>query len=161
MTRREPDSTETTSRKESRCWAGRRAAAREPLAACTMPSQPVSLPACRPTCQPACSLSVCLSVEAQSSRPQQPVCLTVCLPVSSSHYLAEAAETLSSSVATLQSPPPRRRLFGITSNTLVRSSRSSSGPAGGASDGYGLGRRAAGPDRRCKTTAAGELRVIV
>ena len=51
-------------------------------------------------------------------------------------------------------------LFGITSNTLVRSSQSSSGPAGGASDGCGLGRGAAGPDRRCTTTAAGALRVI-
>ena len=50
-------------------------------------------------------------------------------------------------------------LFGITSNTLVRSSQSPSGPAGGASDGYGLGRGAAG--RRCTTTAAGALRVIV
>ena len=54
-----------------------------------------------------------------------------------------------------------RPLFGITSNTLVRSSQSSSGPAGGASDGYGLGRGAAGPDRRCTTTTAGALRVIV
>ena len=52
-------------------------------------------------------------------------------------------------------------LFGITSNTPVRSSQSSSGPAGGASDGYGLGRRAAAPDRQCTTTAAGALRVIV
>ena len=52
-------------------------------------------------------------------------------------------------------------VFGITSNTLVRSSHSSSGPAGGASDGYGLGRGAAGPDRRCTTTAAGALRAIV
>ena len=52
-------------------------------------------------------------------------------------------------------------LFGITSNTLVRSSQSSSGPAGGASDGYGLGRGAAGPDRRCTTTAAGAIRAIV
>ena len=52
-------------------------------------------------------------------------------------------------------------VFGITSNTLVRSSQSSSGPAGGASDGYGLGRGGAGPDRRCTTTAAGALRVIV
>ena len=44
----------------------------------------------------------------------------------------------------------RQLLFGITSNTLVRSSQSSSGPAGGASDGYyWLGRGAAGPDRRC------------
>ena len=43
----------------------------------------------------------------------------------------------------------------------VRSSQSSSWPAGGASDGYGLGRGAAGPDRRCTTTAAGALRVIV
>ena len=52
-------------------------------------------------------------------------------------------------------------LFGITSHTLVRSSQSSSGPAGCASDGYGLGRGAAGPDRRCTTTAARALRVIV
>ena len=52
-------------------------------------------------------------------------------------------------------------VFGITPNILVRSSQSSSGPAGGASDGYGLGRGAAGPDRRCTTTAAGALRVIV
>ena len=43
----------------------------------------------------------------------------------------------------------------------VLSSQSSSGPAGSASDGYGLGRGAAGPDRRCTTTAAGALRVIV
>ena len=50
---------------------------------------------------------------------------------------------------------------GITSNTLVRSSQSSSGPAGGASGGYGLGRGAAGPDHRCTTTAARALRVIV
>ena len=50
-------------------------------------------------------------------------------------------------------------LFGIASNTLVRSSQSSSGPAGGASDGYGLGRGAAGPDRRCTTTAAGAVRL--
>ena len=40
-------------------------------------------------------------------------------------------------------------------------SQSSSGPAGGASDGYGLGRGAEGPDRRCTTTAAEALRVIV
>ena len=39
--------------------------------------------------------------------------------------------------------------------------QSSSGPAGGASDGYWLGRGAAGPDRWCTTTAAGTLRVIV
>ena len=51
--------------------------------------------------------------------------------------------------------------FRITCNTLVRSGQSSSGPAGSASDGYGLGRGAAGPDRRCTTTAAGALRVIV
>ena len=50
-------------------------------------------------------------------------------------------------------------MLGITSNTLVRSSHSSSGPAGGASDGYGLGLAAAGPDRRCMTPAAGALRV--
>ena len=48
-------------------------------------------------------------------------------------------------------------LFGITSNTLVRFSQSSSGPAGGASDGCGLGRGAAVPDRWCLTTAAGAL----
>ena len=53
------------------------------------------------------------------------------------------------------------RLFGVTCSTLVRSGQSSSGPAGGASDGYGLGRGAAGPDRWCTTTAAGALRVIV
>ena len=54
-----------------------------------------------------------------------------------------------------QGLPPARigrpwRLFGISSNlsTLAWSSRSSSGPAGGASDGCGLGRAAAGPDRR-------------
>ena len=34
--------------------------------------------------------------------------------------------------------------------------KSSSGPAGGASDGCGLGRGAAGPASRCTTTAAGE-----
>ena len=45
-------------------------------------------------------------------------------------------------------------LFGITC-------QSSSGPAGGTSDSYGLGRGAAGPDRRCTTTAAGALRAIV
>ena len=52
-------------------------------------------------------------------------------------------------------------LFGVTCNTLVRSIQSSSGPAGGASDGYGPGRGAAGPDRQCATTAARALRVIV
>ena len=52
-------------------------------------------------------------------------------------------------------------VFGVSSSTLALSSQSSSGPAGGASDGYGLGRGAAGPDRRCTTTAAGALRVIV
>ena len=50
-------------------------------------------------------------------------------------------------------------VFGIISNTLVRASQSPSGPAGGASDGYGLGRGAAGSDRLCTTTAAGALRV--
>ena len=55
----------------------------------------------------------------------------------------------------------RPGVFGITSNTLVQSNQSSSGPAGGASNGYGLGRGAAGPDRRGTTTAAGALRVIV
>ena len=57
--------------------------------------------------------------------------------------------------------PTESKLFGLTSNTLVRSSQSSSGPAGGAFDGYGLGRGAAGPDRRRTTTVAGALRVIV
>ena len=38
--------------------------------------------------------------------------------------------------------------WGPTDNT-VRSYQRSSGPAGGASDGCGLGRGAAGPDRRC------------
>ena len=33
--------------------------------------------------------------------------------------------------------------------------------AGGASDGYGLGRGTAGPDRRCTTTTDRALRVIV
>ena len=51
-------------------------------------------------------------------------------------------------------------VFGIASNTLVRSGQSSSWPAGGASDGYGLGRGAAGPDRRC-TTTTGAVQVIV
>ena len=47
-------------------------------------------------------------------------------------------------------------VFEITSNTLVRSSQSSTGPAGGAPDGYGLGRGAAGPARwrRAPDTAA-------
>ena len=53
------------------------------------------------------------------------------------------------------SPRSVSELFGITSKTLVRSGPSASGPAGGASDGYGLGRGAAGSDRRCTTTAAG------
>ena len=52
-------------------------------------------------------------------------------------------------------------VFGITSNTLVQFSRSSSGPAVGASDGYGLGRAAGVPDRRSTTTATRALRVIV
>ena len=34
-------------------------------------------------------------------------------------------------------PRPGSRVYGITSNTLVRSGQSPSGPAGGASDGYG------------------------
>ena len=41
------------------------------------------------------------------------------------------------------------RVFGISSNTLVLSGQSSSWPAGGASNGYGLGRGAAGPDLLC------------
>ena len=40
-------------------------------------------------------------------------------------------------------------------------SQSSSGPAGGTSDGYGLGRGAEGPDRQCTTSTAGAIRVIV
>ena len=37
-------------------------------------------------------------------------------------------------------------MFGVSSNTLALPSQSSSGPADGASDGYGLGRgAAAGP----------------
>ena len=52
-------------------------------------------------------------------------------------------------------------VFGITSNILALPSRSPPGPAGGASDGYGLGRGAAGPGRLSTTTAAGALRVIV
>ena len=46
-------------------------------------------------------------------------------------------------------------------NILALSSQSPIGPAGGASDGFWLGRGAAGPGRRCATTAAGALRVIV
>ena len=42
-----------------------------------------------------------------------------------------------------------RRVFGISSNTLAWSRPSSPGPAGGASDGHGLGRGAAGPDHLC------------
>ena len=68
----------------------------------------------------------------------------------------------------LESPPRRPMhfnssspVFGIFCSTLALSSLSSSGPAGGASDGYGLGRGAAGPGRRCTTTAVGALRVIV
>ena len=55
-------------------------------------------------------------------------------------------------------------MFGIYSSILVVSSqRPSQGrPAGGgASDGYGLGRGAAGPARRSTTSAAGALRVTV
>ena len=52
-------------------------------------------------------------------------------------------------------------LYGIASNILALSSQSRPGPAGGASDDCGLGRRAAGPGRRCTTAAAGALRVIV
>ena len=64
----------------------------------------------------------------------------------------------------LSHPKPVRSLpglFGITSNTLPDLVKSPSGPSGGASDGYELGRGAAGPERRCTTTAAGALRVIV
>ena len=57
--------------------------------------------------------------------------------------------------------PHPHNLLGVTFNTLVRSSQGPSGPAGGASVGYSLGRGAAGPDRRCTNTAAGALRVIV
>ena len=70
----------------------------------------------------------------------------------------ESSRKLEENVQPLTGFRPGKFVFGITSNTLVRSSQSSSGPAGGASDGYGLGR---GPDRRCTTTAAGALRVIV
>ena len=63
--------------------------------------------------------------------------------------------------------PARRRclrvvsVFGITSSTLALSGQGPSGPACGASDGYGLGRGAAGPGSRRTTTASGALRVIV
>ena len=73
----------------------------------------------------------------------------------------ESSRKLEENVQRLTGFRPGKFVFGITSNTLVRSSQSSSGPAGGASDGYGLGRGAAGPDSRCTTTAAGALRVIV
>ena len=79
---------------------------------------------------------------------------------SPSRHLFRAGSRLAREAQGYRQRPPMQ-LFGITSNTLVRSSQSSSGPAGGASDGYGLGRRAAGPDRRCTTTAAGAIRVIV
>ena len=55
--------------------------------------------------------------------------------------------------------PARDRPFAIACSTPALSSQSSSGPAGGASDGYGLGLGAAGPGCPCATTAAGELRV--
>ena len=43
-------------------------------------------------------------------------------------------------LATDDFPEQCSTAFGITSNTLVRSGQSSSGPAGGASEGYGLGK---------------------
>ena len=58
-------------------------------------------------------------------------------------------------------PGPQPPALGITSNILALSSQRPSGPAGGASDGYGLGRGAAGPGCRCTTTVAGALRVVV
>ena len=51
--------------------------------------------------------------------------------------------------------------LGITASILALSGQSPSGAAGGTSDGYGLGRGAAGPDRRITTAAAGALRVVV
>ena len=56
---------------------------------------------------------------------------------------------------------PSGWVFGLTSNILALSSQGPSRPAGGASDGYGLGRGAAGPVRQSTTTAAGALRVII
>ena len=54
-----------------------------------------------------------------------------------------AAEPGRRSASRIQPSPGSRAarpgpVFGITSNTLVRSNQSSSGPVGGASDGYGL-----------------------
>ena len=47
------------------------------------------------------------------------------------------------------------RVFGITPNILALSGQSPSGPAGGARDGYGLGRGAAGPGGGTSRTARG------
>ena len=63
--------------------------------------------------------------------------------------------------SSLEVSPLRVGVFGITSNTLVRTSQSSTGTASGASDGHCLGSGAAGPDCLCTTTTAGALRVIV
>ena len=52
----------------------------------------------------------------------------------------------------------RGRVFGISPNTQASTSQSSSGTAGRASGGCGLG---GGPDRRRTTAAAGASRVIV
>ena len=81
-----------------------------------------------------------------------------------SRRLPSAPRTHSSGAAPLPAPlaaacgEVTQAVFGITSNTLVRSSQTSSGQAGGASASYGLGRGAAGPDRQSTTTAAGALR---
>ena len=72
-----------------------------------------------------------------------------------------AGSALSLGAAAPGAPLRRRGLSGISPSTLALCGQSSYGPAGGASDGYGLGRGAAGPDRRCTTAAAGALRVIV
>ena len=55
-------------------------------------------------------------------------------------------------------PPPRARadVFGITSNTLLRSSQSFSRPAGGTSDGYGhSGQSGAHPSRAARAAPRG------
>ena len=81
-----------------------------------------------------------------------------------SRRLPSAPRTHSSGAAPLPAPlaaacgEVTQAVFRITSNTLVRSSQTSSGQAGGASASYGLGRGAAGPDRQSTTTAAGALR---
>ena len=64
------------------------------------------------------------------------------------HRAEGAALQLRRRLRPCQTVTPTRqtgRVFGIISNILALSSQSPSGPAGGAPNGYGLGRRAAGP----------------